>query len=122
MNFLYRENTLVSVYRDNIKGFCVIADSDIERNRFICTCPVGFMGLKDLSDKSEFNHYPMWWNDETDCIAFGVINLLNHNKESTVFLERDFDNRLIHMYAAKDIKKGEELVIDYDCELWFEVK
>ena len=121
MKFLYNiDGNILSVFHDKKKGFCVVAYRDICQNELICINPVGLIGFKDLTEKSEFNHYPMWWNDKTDCIAFGAINLLNHSKESNVYLKRDYKKRLISMYALKFIKHGTELVIDYNCELWFD--
>jgi hypothetical protein len=120
MKFLY-EQGLISVYRDVRKGFCVCVNDNVSKGTLLCINVVGTIGPLDLNVKSKFNSYPMWWNKKTDVIAFGPINLLNHSGKPNVLLTRDRKNMLIKMYAGRNLKSGEELVVDYDCDLWFEV-
>jgi SET domain-containing protein len=82
---------------------------------------VARIGFKDLKRESGFNDYPMYWDKKSDCIAFGPINLLNHSSSPTARLVRDRRECRIDMFAKTDLKKGEELTINYDCKLWFDV-
>ena len=118
MQYLFTEG-LVSVYRHKVKGFCLIASKNIHQGTFLFTNAVGTIGFDDLKKKSSFNDYPMYWGKKTDCIAFGLANLLNHAEESNVRLERDIKRRLISAFALRRILKGEEFTIHYHCKLWF---
>jgi len=60
-----------------------------KKEEHIIDCPVSRIGFKDLIKKSKFNDYPMMWDDSSDVIAFGVINLLNHSKDRTVYFVRN---------------------------------
>jgi hypothetical protein len=118
MKHLYDQG-LISVYDHPIKGFCVKVNTNIYEDTKLCVNAVSLIEFNALKKKSKFNDYPMWWDKKTDCIAFGVINLLNHNNSPTVYLKRDRRNRLITMYANKDLKIGDECTINYACKLWF---
>jgi SET domain-containing protein len=63
----------------------------------------------------------MEWTEGTEAIALGNINLLNHSVLSNVSLTNDFVNLTKSIHAKRDIKLGEELTLNYDCKLWFDV-
>jgi hypothetical protein len=118
MKFLYTTD-LIDVYRDTKKGLCLIANRDIKKNTYITVNPISLIGFNDLNEKSTFNDYPMFWNKKSDCICFGVLNLLNHSETPNINLKRDYPNKLIRAYAYKNIVRGDELTIHYACKLWF---
>ena len=120
MKFVYNQGP-ISIFKHPRKGFCVVAEKNISKDKLLCTSVVSEIGFKDLKKKSSFNDYPMYWNKKTDCIAFGPINLLNHSNNSNAYLVRDYKSNLIKMYAKRTVKKGEEMTINYDCKLWFKV-
>jgi hypothetical protein len=115
---LYKEGK-IAIYRSATKGFCVMSAVDLKPKEFITVCPVSLMEVGDIKGTSLLDVYPMGWSKKNDCIAFGVINLLNHSKNSNITLKRDKKNHLIRAYAKGNIKKGEELTINYICKLWF---
>lgn len=115
---LYGEGK-VSIWYNKIKGFCVFSDQPLKEGELITQGPVALIGFNDLKESSPLNIYPMYWNSKTDCISFGVINLLNHSDHSNIRLTRDYQRRMIRAYALYDIDAHTELTIDYGCPLWF---
>ena len=55
------------------------------------------------SDKGKYNR---------KSFLYGIICLINHNIKSNIY-QRNIDNGLRFLYAKHDIKKGEEICIDY---------
>ena len=45
--------------------------------------------------------------------------MVNHDSNPNVDFCCDFENLTLTLVADREIKKGEELLIDYDCPLWF---
>ena len=118
--FLYKCDK-VSVFHNNRKGFNLLANKKINKDELISISAVSLVGFDEIKEDSILKNYPMYWNDEKDCIAFGIINLLNHSDNPNVRIENDYDNKLIKAFAIKDIEINEELVMKYRCKIWFEV-
>jgi SET domain-containing protein len=61
-------------------------------------------------------------------MALGYIPMYNHSYRSNCEYEMDFENEIIHIRAVHFIKKGEELLINYNGNwddpkpLWFDAK
>ena len=107
------------------KGWCVFTERFFSKDMLIMSCPVAVIGK--LKKDDPFNDYPMYWDGKVDVIAFGAINLLNHAagnaaKTKTCYLKPNRRLKIMSCYAAKDLRAGTELTIDYDCSLWFKVK
>jgi len=49
-------------------------------------------------------------------MALGLGSLHNHSYHANTIFERDFDGQLIVFKAAKPIRQGEELTINYNGE------
>lgn len=61
--------------------------------------------------------------DGEGCLVFGPISLVNHGPEPNCRLEWAEDERTgwtVSLFARRPLAAGEELTIDYACELWFE--
>lgn len=117
---LYREGK-ITVARHKVKGLCLFAGVGLKTGELIVTCPITLIDFKDVKEGTPLDAYPMWWNSKKDCIAFGVINLLNHAEITNVVLRRDRKKRLIRAYAKCNIEAGTELTIHYLCKLWFKL-
>ena len=46
--------------------------------------------------------------------------LYNHSRVPNIRLEGDYETMTITVYALRDIREGEELVWNYDCDIWFD--
>jgi hypothetical protein len=110
----------IAIYKHPIKGFCVIANKNLKKDEHVMTSPVSVLDdYGDIKKSCGLDVYPMFWDKNHDCIAFGYINLLNHDSDSNIRLEQDKKNLLFKAFAKRNIKKGEELTINYRCKLWF---
>lgn len=118
MKKLY-EDGKIAVWHNPKKGFCVFSAVSLKIGEHITTCAISPIGFKDIIKKSKFNDYPMYWTKKEDCVAFGVINLLNHSNHPNICLKRDYKRKLIWAYSLENIPPDVELTIDYDCGLWF---
>ena len=58
------------------------------------------------------------WSDHEEAVAFGPIQMANHSTRPNSELSSEGLDLI--MIAIADIAPGEEIVYDYDCELWFE--
>jgi len=77
----------VAIYKHHEKGFCVLANKDLRKDELITCSPVCVINPKDVKKSSSLDAYPIYWDKKKDCIAFGCINLLNHDLDSNVRLE-----------------------------------
>ena len=114
------EKTKVVV--DPQKGRCVIANAFVHQGETVAFNHIVKAEVNLTPSSSVLNSYLMSWNDQFDCIALGVINLLNHSSDAgkrNVSVERDFATETMTLVAS-DILEGEELLIDYEIPLWFE--
>ena len=101
------------------KGRCVIATQCIQRDTLIMEDPVVIVGFDAISPGCPLDDYPIQWTKKHDCIALGLINLINHSKKPNVRWERNYRRKTLRCYATTRIKANEELVINYACKLWF---
>lgn len=97
-----------------------MANRAFQAGEAITTSPVIEVPYASI-ENTVLRDYSMYWNDEVDCICFGLINILNHSTTQTnTTIERDFVLKQMTLFATRDIAAGDELFIDYDCELWFD--
>ena len=85
---------------------------------------------RELLDQTLLHDYIFEWGDRKKqcCMALGYVPIYNHSFNSNCEYEMEFENQLIRITAVKDIKKGEELFINYNGTynnnkpLWFEAR
>jgi uncharacterized protein len=114
------------------KGRGVMALKDIPAGTVFERCPVAIMPRTDMKDDNGemllINNYVFRWGAETaprktTHMAAGVGGygpLYNHSYAPNADLREDHENTLMEFFALRDIAQGEEITIDYDCELWFD--
>ncbi len=115
------------------KGRGVFALVDIMEGEVIEQSPVTIIPKAetdlidaDTSLDSVLDQYLLRWQPDVKgqeyCLGHGYLMLYNHHPEPNAYLVHDFDFKTISMTAGRDIKAGEEITFDYDCELWFDVQ
>ena len=105
------------------KGRGLVAAAPLTEGELLERAPVIPLRREDLGDRSHgLFSYPFSWPDPpyVEAIALGVISLINHSPTPNADFEIDVPNRLIRLFALRDIAAGEELTIDYGIPLWFE--
>ena len=111
-------------------GRGVFTDKTIASGTVIEVSPVIVMDSADkqLLDKTLLYNYIFEWGKEKDkcCMALGLVPVYNHNYHSNCEYFMDFDAHTILIKTVRDIKKGEELTINYNgdwsdaAKVWFE--
>jgi SET domain-containing protein len=116
------------------KGRGIFAIAGIAKGEIIEQSPVTIVpkAETDFIDEAKtgmvsvIDMYLLRWKPEVKgqeyCLGHGFLMLYNHHPQPNGDLQYDFDMRTISMVATRDIKVGEEITFDYDCELWFDFK
>ncbi len=124
---------LVSIGETEGKGRGIFARKAIKAETVIETSPVIVMSGEDrkLLDKTLLHDYIFEWQpggEEMCCMALGLIPIYNHSYRSNCEYFMNYDDNTMYVQAVRDIKKGEELTINYNGEwnekkkVWFDVK
>lgn len=113
-------------------GRGIFTSRNIKSGTIVEIAPVIVMENSDREwlDKTLLHDYIFEWGGKKSqcCMALGWIPLYNHSYKSNCEYEMDYRTRLMQIIAVRDIKKGEELFINYngewndDKKVWFEVK
>ena len=113
-------------------GRGVFTSEKLKNGTVIEIAPVIVMSQKDrvLIDQTLLHDYIFEWGDHQDqcCMALGYVPVYNHSYKSNCEYEMDYDSRTISIKTVRNIKKGEELYINYngtwndEKKLWFEAK
>ncbi len=101
----------------NFKGIRgLIATKDIKAKSLIESCPVVIFPIEQdkYIEKTIIRRYYFEWDDNQSCIVLGYCMLMNHAFQPNCQYINDFKNKVMNIIALTDIKKGSELLINYD--------
>ncbi|MBO9155387.1 SET domain-containing protein [Chitinophaga sp. GCM10012297] len=114
------------------KGRGVFTKEPIPAGTLIEVSPVLVLSNSDtgIVDKTKLHNYIFLWGvrETRSCIALGFCSIYNHAYEPNCEYEMDFDAETMAIKTRRDIRKGEELSINYNgdvedkSEVWFDVK
>lgn len=114
------------------KGRGVFTTEDIPAGTRIETSPVLVLDHEDtvLADRTFLHNYIFLWGDDESesCIALGFCSIYNHDYTPNCKYEMDFEEETMSIITRRAIKKGEELLINYNGvptskdPLWFDIK
>ncbi|RPD42335.1 SET domain-containing protein [Chitinophaga barathri] len=114
------------------KGRGVFTKEPIPAGTTIEVSPVLVLSNLDTGvvDKTKLHNYIFLWGvrETRSCIALGFCSIYNHAYEPNCEYEMDFDAETMAIKTRRDIKKGEELSINYNgdvedkSDVWFDVK
>ena len=110
------------------KGRGVFATRDLAEGEILDEAHVLLISAADAARLEETplgTHYFHWEGDEDDdrwqgAVALGVVSLVNHSANANAGVWQDFERRLLILEALRPIAAGEEILIDYEVELWFD--
>lgn len=97
-------------------GRGIFATKNISKGELIEASPVLVIDKWEAIEvcSTVINNYVFSWkDDESSALAFGHGSLFNHSKRQNVTYESNFADQTVEFYAEKDIKKGQQLFIDY---------
>ena len=113
-------------------GNGVFTSEPIKANTIIEESPVIVMQQRErvLIDQTLLHDYIFEWgeNSRQCCMALGYVPIYNHAPISNCEYEMEFGKKIIRITTMRDIRKGEELFINYNGtfddskSVWFEVK
>lgn len=113
------------------RGRGVFAGEDISSGTVIEESPVIVLEEKEriLLDQTLLHDYIFLWGEDQlqCCVALGYISLYNHDYRANCDYEMEFENAIIRVTTVRDVKKGEELCINYngnwndDKRVWFDL-
>jgi SET domain-containing protein len=114
------------------KGKGVFTHEKIAAGTVIEISPVIVLPGEDRQqlDKTLLHDYIFEWGKQKDkcAMALGIVPIYNHSYKSNCEYYMDYDDDIILIKTVRDIKKGEELTINYNGDwndgkkLWFDVK
>lgn len=122
----------VFVGKSKTMGRGVYTNRSLEKDSVIEIAPVIVMSGKErkLLDQTLLHDYIFEWGTDRKqvCMALGYVPLYNHSYQSNCAYEMDFTKQIITIKTIRNIKKAEELFINYNGEwdkttpLWFDAK
>ena len=107
-------------------GLGVFARVAIKAGDVVETCPVLLLDPDDAEQLAagSLSGHLYDWGDGRAAVALGYGSLYNHDPKPNAEYTASEDPAEIVIVAARDIRPGEEVVIDYtgggQVELWFE--
>lgn len=129
IHFLHR---CILIIDTKSKGRGVFTTEALDKEVIIEVAPVIVMSHENrmLLDKTLLHDYIFeWGHDKRECcMALGYIPLYNHSYHANCAYDMDFIKQLITVKTLRSIKRGEELLINYNGDpdntksVWFHVK
>ncbi len=94
----------------------LLATRDIAVGEVIERCPVVFIPVaqEDALEATVLGNYYFLWDDDYYAMALGYGSFQNHSYHANVSFQRDFEAQQIVFTAAKVVRQGEELTINYN--------
>ena len=98
-------------------GRGVFAEKDFKQGEVIEVCPL-ITDYKKNFEKSKIKDYTFKskFKPDQEVIVFGMCSIYNHSDDFNVGHNQDPENMIFK--AARDIKKGEELYVNYGGPYW----
>ncbi|HEY2348190.1 MAG TPA: SET domain-containing protein [Puia sp.] len=113
------------------RGRGVFSSENLPAGATIEIAPVIVMSPEErlILDKTRLHDYIfLWGSDETQCcVALGYVSIYNHDYHSNAEYEMDFEANCIRIRTVREIKKGEEIFINYNgtwndhTPVWFDL-
>ena len=108
------------------KGRGIIATKFIAKDTLLEISPVIRLTKMetDIVAKTQLDTYVFDWQEPPydSAILLGVVFLVNHCSKPNAKFERDFVAKTMSLISISDINSMEEITINYNCDLWFEVR
>lgn len=100
------------------KGRGVFAARDFKKGQIVERCHVIILPPKEMDhlDKTKLYDYYFLWGKKLDqaALVLGYGELYNHSYKSNTSFWRDLKNNRMVFVSVRDIKKGEEITINYN--------
>ncbi len=124
--------TKIEVRTTGKKGRGIFALADFKKGEVIEVCPVLTFNTKERKnlEKTLLNHYIYPWRSTRGAsLVLGYGSIYNHSFSPNADWKQDFKKESMIYKALKPIKKGDEILVNYNGEPddnspidWFDVK
>lgn len=114
------------------RGRGVFTTKTLRKGEIIEVSPVIVLTEQERKtiEKTLLFHYVFeWGNDKKKaCVALGYVSMYNHNYTANCEYEMDYKKREMTIKTVRDVKKGEELFVNYNADpndktkVWFDTK
>ena len=100
--------------KDKVKGRGLYAAHDLKKDQILMECPILKFGKNDtdLILRTKLDNYAFTYDSEHTCILFGYGMMMNHSDTPNVKYRLSNEDLFVFT-LSKNVKKGEELCIDY---------
>lgn len=122
----------LQILKSKGRGRGVFTKEKIAAGTRIETSPVLVLSYDDTAivDKTKLHNYIFLWGarETRSCISLGFCSIYNHSYDPNCIYEMDFEEETMSIITRRDIKKGEELFINYNGDpentnpVWFDVR
>jgi uncharacterized protein len=117
----------VEIRSQAVRGRGLFAREGIAARTVIEAAPVIIVPAAEcpLLDRTILHNYYFHWDGDPDgdgrgALGLGFVSLCNHSSRPRARVDRNFVRTTLDLVAVEDIEPGDEITIDYGCELWFE--
>jgi len=113
--------TKIQIKRSPLHGFGVFAKKDIKRGEVIEDAPYIQITQrwKDVPSKlKEYVFTDPYGKDNQFLVVFGSGSIYNHSDKNNCKYEIDNTKRVMQYISKRDIKKGEEIFVNYGKDYW----
>src|SRR5579871_3317985 len=117
-------NDRIEIRSDPAKGRGIFAAAPIAAGSLIEAAPVIIVPAAHcpLLDKTILHDYYFHWDGDPDgegrgAVALGLVALCNHSRRPTARVRRNHAQDTLDLLALSPIAPGEEITIDYNCQL-----
>lgn len=110
-SYYQEDNIKIKILIDSVKGRGVYADEDISKGSTIEICHILLIDQDDINDSLE--GYVYEFSSTKAALALGNGSLYNHSDRANATFSFAKKKKLLFIKAEKNIKKGEEITIDY---------
>lgn len=109
----------IAIKRFGPKGRGVVALRNFKKGELIEDCPTIVVNSRERKhcEKTILNYYIYpWRSTRTGSVVLGYGSIYNHSFEPNADWKQDFRSQSMTYRAIKEIKKGEEITINYNGE------
>lgn len=125
-------NSYLTIATSPKRGRGVFTTKNIKKGTVIEISPVLVLTEQERKtiEKTLLYHYVFEWGDDKKkaAVALGYVSMYNHSYDANCEYEMEFGKKRMTIRSVKDIKKGEELFINYNAtpddktKVWFDTK
>ena len=116
-SFTILSNDSIVIKKHSQYGRNVYANKDYNVNDIIEICPTIYDDNNKIN-KGIITNYLFRGSNNKSVLAFGYCSLYNHRDDNNASWKVSDDDSIITFFATKNIKKGEEIMVNYGDGYW----